>query len=315
MGLTNEAGYQISVSGDCEAVMSGAEANPSTHPITIQSGWNWIGYPVTMQQSLSSAISDFTPTANDLIKGQNTSATYYANYGWFPTSFVMTPGESYMYLSNASGSQTLTYTTSRGGFEPTEKAERIWMNEVHAYASNLTVLATVFVDGTEQKGDHLELGVFVDGECRGSAVLQYFEPTDRWYAVVTVAGEEGEQMSFAIIDRNNREINERTTNRLTYSENAVVGSLDLPYEVRFTTEEMLSIYPNPIGCNESYQIVIPAEETSSEVVVYNASGDIVAHKTGNMGHDQLPGLPRPGVYLVRVVCRSGNAYNGKLVVK
>ncbi len=315
VGLTNEAGYQISVSGDCQAVMSGAEANPSAHSITLQSGWNWIGYPVTMQQSLSSAISGFTPAANDLIKGQNTSATYYANYGWFPTSFVMTPGESYMYLSNASGSQTLTYATSRGDYEPMEKTERMWMNDVHAHASNLTVLATVFVDGIEQKGDNLELGAFVDGECRGSAVLQYFEPTDRWYAVVTVAGEEGEQMSFAVLDRNNREVNERTINRLTYSENAVVGSLDLPYEVRFTTDETLHIYPNPIGCNESYQIVIPTEETSSEVIVYNTLGDIVAHKTGNIGHGQLQGLLGPGIYLVRVVCRSGNAYNGKLIVQ
>lgn len=315
VGLTNEAGYQISVSGDCQAVMSGAEANPSAHSITLQSGWNWIGYPVTMQQSLSSAISGFTPAANDLIKGQNTSATYYANYGWFPTSFVMTPGESYMYLSNASGSQTLTYATSRGDYEPMEKTERMWMNDVHAHASNLTVLATVFVDGIEQKGDNLELGAFVDGECRGSAVLQYFEPTDRWYAVVTVAGEEGEQMSFAVLDRNKREANERTVNRLTYSENAVVGSLDLPYEVRFTTDETLHIYPNPIGCNESYQIVIPTEETSSEVIVYNTLGDIVAHKTGNIGHGQLQGLPGPGIYLVRVVCRSGNAYNGKLIVQ
>ena len=61
------------------------------------------------------------------------------------------------------------------------------------------VIKDLMVD--RQAYDKLELGAFVDGECRGSSVLVYFEPTDRWYAMLTVAGEEGEEINFAVINR------------------------------------------------------------------------------------------------------------------
>nr|MCR5039046.1 leucine-rich repeat protein [Bacteroidales bacterium] len=315
VGLTNEAGYQISLSNACQAVVSGAVADAATHPVTIAPGWNWIGYPVMTQQSLSTALANFTPAANDLIKGQNSSATYYANYGWFPTSFTLTPGKGYMYLSNATENKTLTYAVSRGNSECVEAAERIWTNDEHAFAGNLTVMAVVAIDGEEQRSEALELGAFLGGECRGSAVLTYFEPTDRWYAMLTIAGEEGEEINFAVIDRRKGNTNARSTNRVVFVENAVVGNLDQPYEVSFAAADALKAYPNPVGRNEAFTLDIPSNETVAEVYVYNVLGEVVSHESGAQAGQRMHGIAVVGVYTVKVVCKSGNAYVGRLIVK
>jgi len=315
VGLTNEAGYQISLSNACQAVVSGAVADAATHPVTIAPSWNWIGYPVMTQQSLSTALANFTPAANDLIKGQNSSATYYANYGWFPTSFTLRPGQGYMYLSNATENKTLTYAVGRGDNELVKAPERIWTNDEHAFVGNLTVMAVVAIDGEEQRSEELELGAFVGGECRGSAVLVYFEPTDRWYAILTIAGEEGEEINFAVINRRKANINARSINRVVFVDNAVVGNLDQPYEVDFATEDALRIYPNPVERNEAFMLDIPSNETVAEMFVCNVLGDVVLHKEGKQDGQQISGVAVSGVYTVKVVCKSGNVYVGRLIVK
>ncbi len=313
VGLNNETGYQISVSANCDAVMTGAVANPADHSITLQTGWNWIGYPVNTQQSLSSALSGFTPTANDLIKGQSTSSTYYAGYGWFPTSFTLTPGQGYMYYSNAAENQTLTYNVGRGE-DAQESPQHVWTNDIHAHASNIVIMAIVTIDGEEQQSDNLELGAFVNGECRGSAVLQYFEPTNRWYAMLTVSGEEGESLTFAAIDRCNGTIKANSSERLTYYDNAIVGNLDKPYEVHFGSSEVLTIYPNPVEHNTAFSLDIPSDETIAEVLIINALGEAVKHETGSADR-QMPGINGSGIYLVKIVCCSGNVYVGRLIVR
>lgn len=315
VGLTNEAGYQISVSSSCQAIVAGAVADVSAHPVTIQPGWNWIGYPGAMQQSLSAGLANFIPEANDLIKGQNSSATFYANYGWFPTSFTLTPGQGYMYLSNATESKTLSYAVNRGDNGLVKAPERMWANDEHAFAGNLSVMAVVVIDGKEQRSDELELGAFVNGECRGSAALVYFEPTDRWYAMLTVAGEEGEEINFAVINRRKSNTNSRSINRVVFVENAVLGNLDLPYEVNFSTSDALRVYPNPVERNEAFTLGIPSDEKEAEVFVYNALGEIVLHKVSKQDGQQISGIAVSGVYNVKVVCKSGNIYVGRLIVK
>lgn len=313
VGINNETFYQISVSADCDAVMTGAIANPADHPITLQTGWNWIGYPVNVQQSLSAALTGFTPTGNDLIKGQSTSATYYANYGWFPTSFTLTPGQGYMYYSNAQQARTLTYSVSRGGGILAEDPQRHWTNDVHAHAGNIVVMATVTIDGEEQRAEGLELGAFVNGECRGSAELLHFEPMGRWYAMLTVSGEEGETVTFSAVDRNTGEVHNASTEHLVYREDAIVGSLDKPFEVHFGTAESLHVYPNPVDRNETVTLEIPEGETIRELTITNALGVTVRREATTSR--ELRGLKTSGVYTVKVTCESGETYVGRLVVR
>ena len=318
VGLTNESCYQISVSSDCQVVMSGTEANPSDHPITIQPGWNWIGYPVRTQQSLSVGLANYNPAGNDLIKGQGSSATYYANYGWFPTSFTLVPGQGYMYYSNATQNQTLTYNVGRGEEYLTESPSRVWTNDIHRYADNMTLIATVNEDGEEVIGENVELGAFVNGECRGSAVLQYFEPTGRYYAVLTISGEEGDRITFGLVDRDTRMENQESHNAVTFTTDAVIGNLDRPYVVEFgennAADKMTSVrmYPNPVSKNEAITLDIPENERIEKVIVTDMLGRVIRCEAVNT--NIIRGIFESGVYNIQVVTDNG-IHHGKLMVK
>ena len=82
----------------------------ANHPIMLSLGWNWIGYPVSKAQNITSALSGFEPEPGDVLKGQNGYTIYDGNLGWTPSTFVLNPGESYMYYSNATEDKTLIFT-------------------------------------------------------------------------------------------------------------------------------------------------------------------------------------------------------------
>ncbi|MBR6931658.1 MAG: leucine-rich repeat domain-containing protein, partial [Bacteroidales bacterium] len=93
--IENEQMYKIRTNAACNAVMVGYAALPANHPITINGGWNWIGFPCSQSVSVNDAMSGFTPVANDVIKGRNGSTTY-VSYGstslWYGTLNTLEPG-------------------------------------------------------------------------------------------------------------------------------------------------------------------------------------------------------------------------------
>ena len=74
------------------------------------------------------------------------------------------------------------------------------------------------------------------------------------------------------------------------------------------------MYPNPIRRNETVTFNLPDDETVKEVVVTNAVGAVVKHNTTSLTMI-VEGMPISGVYMVKVVCVSGNVYIGKLIVE
>lgn len=313
-GINNEQGYLIQTTTSCNITMRGAIADPANHPIALNQGWTWIGYPVNSQQTIATALAGFTPSANDVIKSQSGGATYYAGYGWYPNTFLLTPGQSYQYQSNTSGN-TLTYSISRSSDVIAEDTPLHWSNDIHSFPNNILVMATVFIDGVEQRRGDIELGAFVGGECRGSAKLNYFEPTGHWYAMLIVTGEEGDAVEFGIYDGSCDETNMSCVNYITYADNAVVGNLDTPFEVHFGTKEELHVYPNPIDRNQPFTIDIPLGETVKEMLIINAMGEVIRYETGALDMLMKSGMQTTGVYTIRVICKSGNVYHIRLIVK
>ena len=316
--IENEQGYKIHVAEGCNSYLAGTIALPENHPITLHPGWNWIGYPVTIQQVVSSALANFQAENNDVIKGQSGFAMYRINR-WLPPTFVLNPGESYLYYSNASDDVSLVYANSRES-GMVEAEECYWKNDVHAYPDNLTLIATVTIDGEEQKGEDIELGAFVNGECRGSASLYYVEPIDRYIAFLTVTGQDDEEVEFKLMNPV-RDVIFTSNDHITFRNNAIVGHLDQPFTIHFGAMNGLSemnanmyIYPNPIDRNAPFTLVIPEEEIITEVLVVNAMGEVVSHKSGSITRT-LHGLSTAGVYLVKVTCKSGRVYQNRLIVK
>jgi hypothetical protein len=319
--LHNEQGYKVKVSGDCTATMIGPKVYPSDHPIAIQHNWNWIGYPSTEALYVTDAMANFQPENGDIIKSQGGFATYYTDLGWVPSTFSLNPGNTFLFFSNSEQGKSLTF--GNGGRTVVEQNdERHWSYNPHAFADNLCLTAVVTLDGEEQHSETLELGAFVDGECRGSAKLLYIEPLDRYFALMTIAGLEDEQVSFALFDEANGLVSNDSPTQLSFSVNAIIGEFDDPFVVHFGDLTSLSeqamhlgMYPNPVNCNETFRILIPQEETVAELTIVNTLGSVVRHESGAFNRPVVEGLPVSGVYLVRVVCKSGNVYLNRLVVK
>ena len=99
-----------------------------------------------------------------------------------------------------------------------------------------------------------------------------------------------------------------------------MGSLDVPYPIQFgnmngkTEADAIRLYPNPVATNESFNLVLPDGETVAELMVTNALGTMVRHETGTMNVME-EGLSSSGVYMIKVLCESGNLYYGKIVVR
>ena len=315
--LQNETGYMIEVANNGTVSMTGRLANPEDHSITINPGWNWIGYPVAAEQNIATALSNLTPAANDVIKGQDWSSTYWDSWGWFPTEGCnMTPNVGYMYYSNASSNQQFVYTSGSRSFDVVQKAETQWKNNVHAFANNISVIAVAVLNDVEQRNDFCEVGAFVDGECRGSARLSYFEPLNRWYAVLTISGQENEQIEFRLLDDVNSSVN--GVEKVSFVHDMILGSLDNPFTLHFGLENETSnitVFPNPIGIGETFNLDLPQDEVVVRISITDALGTVVRCETGVLNHSSIRGLTTSGIYMIEVESRSGNCYHGKLIVK
>ena len=309
--IDNEHGYMINTNTACNVRMLGTPAQPEDHPIAIGANWNWIGYPVGQQQLLATSISDtFQPESEDVMKSQSGFATYYPGYGWYPDDFVMTPGEGYLYKSNSTANKTLTYVLSRKHSSASKQEEiHQWKPEIHKYADNISVIAVLDMNGYEIR-ENIEVGAFVNGECRGSAILRYFEPTDRYYAMLSIAGEDDDVVSFEIQGSNSE-------THITFHKNDIIGSLDapLPIEFGFLGNDVsdLTLYPNPVEHDANFSIDIPAWEKVSDVTITNVLGLVIRKESTN--GINMNGIHEPGIYIVKITCKTGNVYQNVLIVK
>ena len=107
---------------------------------------------------------------------------------------------------------------------------------------------------------------------------------------------------------------------MVFAENAIVGDLDNPYEIHFTTlgivdnSMSIAMFPNPVERGQAFKLNLPQEEDVLDVKIINALGSVIRHESGAL-KSTMEGLSVAGVYTVKAYCRSGNTYYGKLVVR
>ena len=321
--LANEEFYMIRTNAACSAVIFGQEAIPENHPITVNPGWNWIGFPSAQSLSLATALSGISIEANDQIKGRNQYATYLGNFGgidyWDGTLTTFNPGEGYMYKSNATTAKTLVYQTGRDSeLVPNITTEdNIYTPASENYADNMTVTAVIELDGEELRSDAYELAAFVGDECRGSVKLKYVEPIDRYVAFLLVYGDVEEEMSFVLTDGDEALW---ANENIVFTANGIVGKGTEPYVLRFGSTSVaeqlgssLRVYPNPVACGERFSI--SAEEAGAvRVEIINALSAVISAESVSTMPATLVAPSVPGVYTLRLT--TGNGVRAqKLVVE
>ncbi len=324
--INNESTYQVHMSQGSDVQMTGSMANPADHPITLYNGWTWIGYPVSTSMSVIEALAGINPQSGDMIKSQNSGyASYLAGFGWYGSLNTLQPGMGLMYKSNNSSTVTLVYPN--GGTRNELKADQTsdgnyWQPQLNAYPDNMSVMAMVELDGNELQGENYELAVFANGEVRGSAKLMYVEPLNRYFAFLTVAGDEDATLNFGLYNAETGEVEMQSIESLQYETNAVIGSFAEPYVVSFrgTTgvdewANNLNVYPNPVQRGQNVTLGFNDVETSEmRVEIINAIGAVV--ETMQASSVQTITAPETaGVYTLRVTVESKGTCYRKLIVR
>jgi len=309
--------YMIETSQACELALSGNLVDASTITITLNPGWNWIGYPSNVEVRLEDALDGLQPSHGDEIKTQGAFASYYDYEGqsmWLTYSFGngnMKPTKGYMYNNTSGETKTFTYNivpaTTRGNNE-TEVATH-YSVDYTKYPFNMTM--TAVVDGAI--GDNYEVAALVNGEVRGSARTVYVEVLDAYMLFLTISGDNVEEVSFKYYDLTTGEEYD-LVNRIDYSNNAMVGSVNEPYVLsRGTTGigdaamSQVNIYPNPTTTGTEINL----EAVCDTVEVFNALGVKVAEY---QNVDSIDALETAGIYVIRIT-NDGNVQNCRLVVK
>lgn len=219
--------YQIKTAGNGSFAITAIPVAPEDHPIDIQAGWNWIGYPSTSEIDLAVAMSGFNPSDNDVIKSQNAMSTYIEGYGWWGTLGKMTPGKGYMYQYTGTGNKTLVYAqASRGQQVHTPDLSHLhWAACPEDVSSNATLVVTLDA-ATLPASDRIEIGAFVNGECRGTTKMMYVEPLNQYLAFMTLQGNESETIGFRVYqDGETYQVEEQ----VQFADNMVVGKVRAPF--------------------------------------------------------------------------------------
>ena len=307
--------YKISVSAPVEVTLSAPAADPSEHPITINKGANWIGYPVQSGMDVNAALANLRPTRGDVIKSSGSMSMYSGN-SWSGQLNTLEPGQGYVYTSKYNGTKTFTYPSAvRGGGmlrKNVTSEGNVYVPSRSEFRDNMSVVAKVAFGENTRVDEETEVVAFVGDECRGSSKLMYVEESGEYIAFLLVYGRDGEGVTFKVYaDGETLDAAETLEMRM----DAVVGDLEVPFELHKTGT--VSLYPNPVMAGESVRVEVPAgvDLQGSRVEVYNALGILVSDETLTDVEAELNAMRVSGVYTVRVTDRKGNVHFGRLIVR
>ncbi|MBQ8223574.1 MAG: T9SS type A sorting domain-containing protein, partial [Bacteroidales bacterium] len=315
--VDNKNMYMIDMSAEHYLMMDGSISNVSQTSMSLKPGWNWISYPINKTQTLNRSLQGFTPKDGDYFKSQTGYATYYEGYGWDGSLLSLEPGQGYMYKNNDTVEKTLTYSKS---YVRKNKVKNIttdgnyWQADVNKYPNNMNITAVAMIDGVEQMSDNLEIGVFADGECRGSAKAVYKEMIDRYVFYLTVYGEGDEELTFRLYDADMNDIQEADAT-MSFDKNATIGNINNSHIINFTTMdideyevvESDAIYPNPVDSGETVYL----DKKYEEVEVINSLGVTVKVLRNT---NKIVGIDEAGVYIIKTINDKSISYQ-KLIVK
>ena len=114
VGMTNTLTYMIETAAACTVTIEGSPCIPEDYTITLNQGWNWIGFPSAVALSVEDALSGFEAMEGDQLKSK-TQVTAWDDdeEEWSGSLTTLTPGQGYMFYSNSATPRTLVFQVTR----------------------------------------------------------------------------------------------------------------------------------------------------------------------------------------------------------
>ena len=128
-----------------------------------------------------------------------------------------------------------------------------WIWNHNQYPMNATFVAVINLDGEEQRSDQLEIGAFHEGECRGSIICEFDDRKNRYFAFLTINGEDGMVMNFRLWDHEtDSELDVTCSTTYTFHGNDQFGRPSAPYVFYFTTNPKQMVFNGAV--NEQWSL-------------------------------------------------------------
>lgn len=205
--------YMINVTSACEITLVGYDVDPAGHPIAINPGANWIGFPLSEAMTVADAFAGFA-VRGDIITSQSAFA-FYTGSTWRGTLATLEPGQGYIYHSAVSEERTFVFQEPQNqagsGSAATPQYESHWSDfYYHNYQFHSPVVAAIrigndFIESNDNWADY-EVAAFVGDECRGHAFLAEYNDIGDPYPIVELPvyyDEAGELVTFKLYNHAN----------------------------------------------------------------------------------------------------------------
>ena len=222
--LSPRQAYKLQVSESINLSLMGLPLGLDGNTITLENGWNWVGYLPQVEMSVNDALRNVVATTNDVVKGQDAFAMYDGT-SWIGSLETMKPGSGYLFYTQ--GMKSFNYPSRPAltfNVRPLEAQLRgidipdFWEYDEHRYADNMGIVAQLCDNGVN--GEFL-IAAFVDDECRGMAI------EDNGYQFITVHGNVvGQPVRFKALDKLSGQIYD--LNETTLFQNGTLGNFKTP---------------------------------------------------------------------------------------
>lgn len=307
--------YKIRLENNSMIRFSGRQVDAEATPISVASGWNWIGYPPRQSMPVNSALESLIPADLDYIKDQSTSSTYYSEFGlWFGNMDDMEPGKGYMLrvanpgtliypATGSKGNQIVSGTEQTGEFNP------------HPYEYNGEVNVRIMQNDIPKGSENDTLYAYVDDELRGLKPGLLFPDGTYYFSLMIYSNIlQGEIVTFKYYNSDTQKLytcNETvifvSDMRLGSGRDPLIFNANVPTSVHENTinDPGLSVYPNPSDnyFNIEYTLTEPADV---RITVYDTYGRIIRtltdqkHEPGNYLNKWNSDLPPEGMYFIKL---------------
>jgi hypothetical protein len=285
--------------------------NPVLRPITLDTGWNWIGYLPTQSLKVNDALATVNAANGDIIKSQLHFAQYLAGTGWVGNLKTMNAPNGY--LLKLANNGVLTYPdplnfkgdnesavrnpvvpdyhglTEISATPPSKMPFEYWQVDPTKYEYNMNAIAIVVESGTETNilHDGDEVAAFVNNEVRGSGKAIYLPELRAYMIFMTMyANTDGEVMTLKFYDAStNQELD--LLEKVNFKVNRILGFVDNPEPWHLSTVTSsndisdntgINLYPNPFTTSLHLEYILTKSQ-DIKMNVKDVLGKIIDSKT------------------------------------
>ncbi len=204
----------------------------SAPSITLNTGWNWVGYPYEYRYMASDVFDVAQFAEGDIILSKESGLAALKNGEW-ENDFMLEPNTGYMIYHN--GEETSVECPGRfdmpqGRFVAIERGINesgnttksltlngsVWNYDASRFANTMAVIGKLEMNDV---AEDYTIGAFVGDECRGEGKVV------NGTAYITVAGDGGEEVSFRLYNKWNGQYSDVTT-KLLFTD--LAGSVNAP---------------------------------------------------------------------------------------